>query len=50
LILFHTSALALKIISTPEHLTYVEPFADGAQMLFHKTSSNVEVLNTSILT
>ena len=29
----------------PPHLTYVEPFAGGAQLLFHKPPSRVEVLN-----
>ena len=38
--------LATKIISMlPEHTTYVENFAGGAQVLFHKPPSHVEVLN-----
>ncbi len=38
--------LASEIISLlPEHTTYVEPFSGGAQVLFHKPPSKVEVLN-----
>jgi len=38
--------LAKKIISMlPEHTAYVEAFAGGAQVFFHKAPSNVEVLN-----
>ena len=38
--------IAKQIVSLiPEHLTYVEPFAGGAQVFFHKPRSKVEVLN-----
>lgn len=38
--------IATKIIEIfPEHKTYVEVFAGGAQVLFHKEPSSVEVLN-----
>ena len=38
--------LATTIIGMlPEHRTFAEPFSGGAQVLFHKTPSNVEVLN-----
>src|SRR5689334_18170946 len=29
----------------PPHITYVEPFAGGAQVFFHKARSRIEVLN-----
>ena len=39
-------AIAKKIIEVfPKHTTYVEPFAGGAQVFFHKEPSKVEVLN-----
>jgi DNA adenine methylase len=38
--------LAKQIIAIlPEHTTYVEAFSGGAQVLFHKEPSEVEVLN-----
>ncbi len=38
--------IADKIISLfPEHTTYVEAFAGGAQVFFHKPPSSVEILN-----
>lgn len=39
-------AIAKQIIAVfPEHLTYVEAFCGGAQILFHKEPSAVEVIN-----
>jgi DNA adenine methylase len=39
-------AIANQIIATfPKHTTYVEVFAGGAQVLFHKEPSKVEVIN-----
>lgn len=38
--------IANKIIEIfPRHTTYVEPFAGGAQVFFHKEPSPVEILN-----
>jgi DNA adenine methylase len=38
--------IADKIIALfPPHTTYVEPFAGGAQVFFHKKPSKVEILN-----
>src|SRR6266849_2576845 len=38
--------LAKQVIETfPKHTTYVEAFAGGAQVFFHKEPSKVEVLN-----
>lgn len=40
------SRLAERLIALfPPHTTYVEPFAGGAQVFFHKEPSKVEVLN-----
>jgi DNA adenine methylase len=36
---------SLIIGQIPPHKTYVEPFAGGAQVFFHKPTSNVEILN-----
>jgi DNA adenine methylase len=35
----------LLITLFPPHVTYVEPFAGGAQVFFHKPPSRVEILN-----
>jgi DNA adenine methylase len=38
--------IACRIIRRfPKHTTYVEPFAGGAQVFFHKQPSEIEVLN-----
>ncbi len=38
--------IAKSLVSLiPAHTTYVEPFAGGAQVFFHKPRSKVEVLN-----
>jgi DNA adenine methylase len=38
--------MAAKLVSLiPDHTTYIEPFAGGAQVFFHKPRSKVEVLN-----
>src|SRR5438270_306331 len=38
--------IARQLVSLiPDHTTYVEPFAGGAQVFFHKPRSKVEVLN-----
>src|ERR1700756_5339137 len=38
--------LAKRVIEIfPEHTTYVEAFAGGAQVFFHKEPSKIEVLN-----
>ena len=40
------TTLAKRVIALfPEHTTYVEAFAGGAQVFFHKEPSKVEVLN-----
>ncbi len=39
-------SLAKRVIAIfPKHVTYVEAFAGGAQVFFHKQPSKVEVLN-----
>src|ERR1035441_9632524 len=39
-------AIARPLIALfPDHITYVEAFAGGAQVFFHKERSKVEVLN-----